>query len=561
MRRLLTCSAAIFISCGPPPVTADMCPDFPGVGKCDSTTAEWCDATSDMGPPATLNCGALGGTCGMNDALGAWCAVPMGTKCTIDGQDRSKYLYCGDASGPTSGLACDLDQGCVTSSATCTPGGQVPTCSGNDLVVDCTAWGQPVQRDCMALGGTACMNGACVGVGADAGCDATVQCGNGLACDSTGHCAFTIATHPEMPQVVKFSGPVLMMPKVQTISWASDPQGAVLDGLVQELTTTSFWSITTSEYGVGPLVVQPPQHLPDPLPTTYSDTQFINLIKANTTGASPAWGAVDTNTIYMIAIPSGVPFDDGTGSKCCTDYDGYHNEATIGTTHVPYAVVCTCPGFDGPQETNAQQLTVVASHELVESATDPYFQSRPAYAQSDDDHAVWTVLTQGELADMCELNSDASFIPPDGTFMVQRTWSNAAAKAGKNPCVPGGEPFAGAQPVLTTSGVIQYGGAWTTKVVKIPVGMTGEVDVQLYTDVPMGPFTVQAFDYNSYYNGGSKLLKLSLDNQIGNNGDTLHLSITPMAFDSSLKAAVFVIETHFNNNKSQSLAFGVVTAN
>jgi hypothetical protein len=539
-----------------------MCPNFPGVGKCNATTAEWCDANSDMGPPASLDCTSVGGTCGMSDALGAWCAVPMGKPCTIPGQDRSKYLYCGDANGPTSGVACDLDQGCVTSSATCTPGGQVPTCSNDNLVVDCTSWGQPVQRDCKALGASACANGVCVGVGTDGGCDATLQCGNGLVCDPTSHtCAFTIAAHPAMPQVVSFGGPVLTMPKVQTISWASDTNGAVLDGLVQELTTTSYWHTTTSEYGVGPLVVQPPQHLPDPKPAMYTDTDFINLITTNTTGTSPAWGAVDTNTIYMIAIPNGTAFDDGTGSKCCTDYDGYHNEARIGTTRVSYAVVCSCPGFDGNGETNAQQVTVAASHELVESATDPYFQSRPGYAQSDDDHAVWTVLTQGELADMCELNTDAYYIPPDGTFMVQRTWSNAAAKAGKNPCVPGGEPYAGALPVLTTSGSINYNGPWTTKVVKIPVGMTGEVDVQLYSDAVVGPFTVQAFDYNSFYNGGAKLLQLSLDKQTGNNGDTLHLSITPTAFDSTLNAAIFVIETHFNNNKNQSLAFGVVTAN
>ena len=30
-------------------MTADMCPNFPGAGKCDGNTAEWCDTNENMG--------------------------------------------------------------------------------------------------------------------------------------------------------------------------------------------------------------------------------------------------------------------------------------------------------------------------------------------------------------------------------------------------------------------------------------------------------------------------------------------------------------------------------
>jgi hypothetical protein len=534
-----------------------VCPDFPANGQCDGKVAEWCDSSSDGMAPNTLDCSTLTASCGSDPSFGAWCSVPAGKPCTVQGQSRAGYFYCGD-SGPQAGLACDLDKGCVSSGTTCTPGATVPYCDLDTLVVDCTPWGQAVQRQCKALGAVGCAAGACVGVPMGGMCGPNLTCVDGLTCDATTHtCGFQAAAHSALPQVQNLGGTVLHTPKVMPISWMLDPQEPVLDRMVQELTGTSYWGITTSEYGVGALTGLAPVHMPDPIPATYTDDQVTALISANTTGASPAWGAPSSSTVYMIAIPKGVPFTDGQGSKCCQDYDGYHTETRVGGTIVPYAVVCTCPGFDGPSESDDQQLTAVISHELVEASTDPFPSSRPAYAQTDDAHAVWTIVTQGELADMCELNADANVVPTDGTYMVQRTWSNKAAAAGKNPCVPAPDLYAGTEPSMPAMGNVQYGGPWMTEVVKIPLGQTGSVDLPLYTNGVMGAWTVKAWDYNAEYYGGTQLLDLKLDRQMGNNGDVLHLTITPQGFDSMLKAAIFVIESDFGNG-NQSLAMGVV---
>jgi hypothetical protein len=558
MRRLLLC-ACFAVSCGQPPSTAN-CPNFTSGGECDGTTAKFCDSSTDGKPPKTLDCTSVSGTCGMSSSFGAWCAVPKGKGCTISGQPMSGYVYCG-ASGPDTSLACDLEKGCVDSATACTPGMQVPYCDGSKQVVSCTPWGQPVEHDCVGLGGTGCASGACTGLTdggtPDSGSPDSGSPDSGMPGDG----GFMEAAHPTVATVVSLGGPVLTHPRVQMISWASDPQGAVADGFVQELLTTSYWSITTSEYGVGPLMAAMPVHLPDPIPSSYTDALFTQLITTNTTGASPAWGPVDTQTIYVIAIPKGVVFDDGTGDKCCTgDYDGYHDEATIGGTRVAYAVTCTCPGFDGPSETDAQQLTVVVSHELVESATDPYFQSAAGIAQSDDAHLAWTVATQGEAADMCELNTDADVIPADGTYTVQRTWSNAAALAGQNPCVPWSGVYNGTEPVMPDKKVLSYfGESWNAAVVKIPMGQTGMVDIPLFSSGPSGAWTVKAYDYSADYGGGAKLLNLSLDRETGQNGDVLHLSITPQAFDSTLHGAVFIIESTWGSY--DSLSMGIVVPN
>ena len=79
------------------------------------------------------------------------------------------------------------------------------------------------------------------------------------------------------------------------------------------------------------------------------------------------------------------------------------------------------------------------SHELVEAATDPFPDSNPAYGQTDDDDIVWTVVTGGEIADMCEFNDDANIIPPGSTYMVQRTLVERRRRRLKNPCVPRGD--------------------------------------------------------------------------------------------------------------------------
>ncbi|CAN5903841.1 hypothetical protein BH11MYX4_BH11MYX4_33010 [soil metagenome] len=169
-------------------------------------------------------------------------------------------------------------------------------------------------------------------------------------------------------------------------------------------------------------------------------------------------------------------------------------------------------------------ITKATSHELVEAVTDPFYYTKPAYASADPDHAAWTLATVGEVGDMCELE------PQDGvrlgSFLVQRSWSNAAAAAGHDPCVPAvAGPYFTASPTLLDDVPIELGTATTTKGIRVPVGESRTIEIALRSDGPTAAWRVDARD-GAALSGGPKELDLTLDRKTGANGDVLHLTIT-----------------------------------
>lgn len=375
--------------------------------------------------------------------------------------------------------------------------------------------------------------------------------------------SFTPAPHPALPQVGSMGGPVLAHPRVQPIIYADDDNAADIQAFLAELERTPYWSSTTSEYGVGALSVLPAIRLPSEAPASTTDVALRFQLAANTSGVAPAWGAADSSTIYLFVIPDGATVDNDT-TTCCSDFGGYHDEASSGATSIPYAVTCSCPGFLGNTVTALDERTVTISHELVEAATDPFPDSNPAFQVEDRADIVWSAVTGGEVADMCEFNDDAVFVPPGSTYMVQRTWSNNAARAANNPCVPYATtaPYFNAFPVLDEVPVGTDNE--TTRGVSVPLGGTRTIDVQLFSAGPLkGPFTVSAVDYDAWVLGAAPALELSLDKTEGQNGDVLHLSITPQRQDETLKAEVFILVSHFGGVRDAdyqtNLAMGVVT--
>jgi hypothetical protein len=328
--------------------------------------------------------------------------------------------------------------------------------------------------------------------------------------------------------------------------------------MVTELTTTATWSAQTSEYGVGALTKTTTIEIPGTPPTTLDDntgavTPFQQTLINNLSGATPAWGPADANTMYTFLLPLGT--DINSGGHCCQDFLGYHWEVAVGSTSVPYAVVCDCPAIQGDPLTPLQEVTTSVSHELVETATDPLPKTSPAFAATDNADAIWTALTGGELADMCQYNADQGYTPAGATYMVQRTWSNAAATASKNPCVPAPSngPFFNSMPVLTDSVTI---GGVTTKGVKIPVGSSKTIDIQLFSEAQTsGSWTVKAYDSGAFL-GGTANTTVSLDKSSGSNGDVLHLTITVNKKDATIGGEAFVLVSTLNGQ--QNIAMGAV---
>jgi hypothetical protein len=405
--------------------------------------------------------------------------------------------------------------------------------------------------------GLTCLSTFCVRVvlpGADGGLDGGAGMDGAAGTDASGDGSvdagpevdFTPAAHPDLPQIGTLGGPVLVTPKVRPIIYANDASSTDIQAFLQELARTSYWTTATGEYGVGKLTVLPPIMIPSAAPAKTTDGELQSQLLANTSGNAPAWGVADPNVVYLYVVPPSATVDVGNAT-CCADFGGYHSETTTaGGVSVPYAVGCSCPGFFGTTVSPLDERTTAISHELVEAATDPFPVSNPAYEIEDRADIVWTVINGGgEVGDMCAFNDDAYVIPAGSTYMVQRTWSNAAAKKMQNPCVPSTtglyfNSFPALDPIMFTSD------RYATRGLQIPLGQSRTIDVNLYSNAPTkGPWTVTAVDYDAWFFGRKANLKLSLDKNTGRNGDTLHLTVTPMSADSNLQGEVFILYSSY----------------
>src|SRR5262249_12002767 len=90
---------------------------------------------------------------------------------------------------------------------------------------------------------------------------------------STTYPAFGI----DEPQIVKGSASAIANPVAITITWTSDPDEATYEDFGDKIGASPYWSATTSEYGVGPMISGAANHVristPAPSTMTYADVE------------------------------------------------------------------------------------------------------------------------------------------------------------------------------------------------------------------------------------------------------------------------------------------------
>ena len=334
--------------------------------------------------------------------------------------------------------------------------------------------------------------------------------------------------HPAAPQVVTFNGAVLATPNVVPIFFPNDPAQTNVETFLTQLASSSFWASAVNEYGVGALTVAKSVVVTDTPPQTITSAQIEAWLDAYLDGTHTEFPAIATNNIYVVFYPSATTIQDNIVGTGCISYGGYHDESKNASQQsFVYAVMPRCSSFGYLSGLDA--LTGPLSHEIEEAATDPHPQTDTAYALADQDHFVWNLMPLGELGDMCSYEPQ-NFPKLVGNDAVQRLWSNASAKAGHDPCVPApSAPYYNAAPVLNESVILDYyGQKVTTKGVQISVGNQKTVDVQLFSDAPTADWSVSAVDA-TYGTNQPQELDFTWDAQTGNNGDTLHMTITRLA--------------------------------
>jgi hypothetical protein len=357
----------------------------------------------------------------------------------------------------------------------------------------------------------------------------------------------------------------------------TDPSVTVaqMTAFYQGLGATSEWGVL-KEYGVGVPASVSVVPLSENAPSVIDDSGFGSQLEQWLSGKILS-GAVPNNvqgqTVYAINYPSTttVTSTGPSGPEAsCQSFNGYHTDMQLdGGGLVAYVVMPRCPVVPGGL-TALQDFTVAASHELMETTTDPYPDYAPAWGNVDQPNLFYDEANSGsEIADMCENDPEAALAPQDFPFAIQRIWSNASANAGHDPCVPNyaNEVYFGSVAQLNDKASFVYSGlgsqkTYTVNAVHVATGGSGTVKVSLYSDKQdsNAPWTVQLLDYNSQVLGQSQLLSFSPSSLKGKNGDTLEFRVTVNQASSGASQApnteLFVIQSTEGAGTSQTIHFG-----
>jgi hypothetical protein len=324
---------------------------------------------------------------------------------------------------------------------------------------------------------------------------------------------FAEAPHPPAPQILKGSGQVLANPKFVAVSFNGDPNQAAFDSFLSSLGSSMYWSQVTAEYGVGPGTALTPVHLGETAPTTIdtgANDDVGTWLQGKLDGTHPEFGTPDSSTIYMILYPA------STTTPSC-----YHSAVTVGSIQVPFGVSAGCGG-DYP--------VYPVTHELIEASTDPYPGAPGAYwevADSDYAYPLWTGAYEAEVGDLCQV-LDTKSAMLDGS-PVTTAWSNAAAAAGHDPCVPNqmNRVYFNSIPVLPDVVPVTDPNGITHMAngLSLPVGQQKTIELDLFSDGPTGEWTVSCLDVAAA-NMKPTAIECSFDKTTGKNGDKLQLTVT-----------------------------------
>jgi hypothetical protein len=257
---------------------------------------------------------------------------------------------------------------------------------------------------------------------------------------------------PAFPQVPT-GGKTLSLPRLVTIVASNDVPSdgtdtvPMLQAFSDVLPTSQVWSSVASEYGLTPL--SSVGHLTGPAIAggVYSIEQ-VEAYVAGVIGAGTATGdagvggdagagrdaglSPNGSTVYVVYLPSGATLEYGY----CAYHAAYPFETSAGDE---VAVIARCEP-EPITENQLGELTRNATSSIIDAITDPLGEG---YMLPDPPAQPWTGsawLSSGDvfLGSMCAGTRifETTDGGPAGGWELSRIWSNAAAAAGGDPCIP-----------------------------------------------------------------------------------------------------------------------------
>jgi hypothetical protein len=348
----------------------------------------------------------------------------------------------------------------------CTPG-ETQQCFGPGA---CNG-GQSCLSDGSGFGPCDCGGGASSGssgaeVGSSGGLDASIDVARSEAAADAKPKAAEVgpvippftgeAPHTPLPQLPYANGVLLTSPKLVTVTFEGEQMQTDLAAFGQSVASSSWWDTVRAGYcnGSGTCIGDGPPGSFVQL-SYFPQSQYVDSTQGGPSSlqqwlageiANSHLPTPDAQTLYVIYFPktTRITLD---GQVSCSNsgggFGGYHFAIPIGLQTVAYAVVMECDP-EVPiepyvaKDTLLGATTLIASHEIAESATDMIVGTGYVLDNTDPNNWPWIYGTGGgEAGDLCVdqlgLNEDHTL---SGLYTVQRIWSNTQAAQGVDPCVP-----------------------------------------------------------------------------------------------------------------------------
>jgi hypothetical protein len=271
--------------------------------------------------------------------------------------------------------------------------------------------------------------------------------------------------------------------------------------------------------------------------------------------------APDDQTVYAIYYPASTSISSPPEQPSCTGFGAYHGNTLMPSGQaVMYAVIPSCDGYLGMS--GIDFITASTSHEVIESVTDPTgtgfnwvnWAASPIASAAEG----WP---GAEVADLCEFQPRVMERDPSVGFLVQRTWSNKAAAAWHDPCVP---VPAGSGPYFNTQAMVRGGTQPMpfsyTQGISLAPGHSITIPVRLYADAPIGAWQLSAAEeLNPHLKPDTyNELSFSWDVASGAAGDVRHLTIRRTAPPSGATAVFLRVGIVSTSGTTQNVSWLIV---
>jgi hypothetical protein len=315
---------------------------------------------------------------------------------------------------------------------------------------------------------------------------------------------FSPAPHPPFPAVVYAGASQLTPLRLVSIVTAGDPLHDALLAFGDALVRSQWLGSLAEDYGLATTGTS--VHVDGP---SLAGNVSVDDMKSYVQQAAGR-ELTGPPAVVLLFLPSGATIVQGGLANCgCYAVGGAHTSLDDRGNALAYVQRCSLSDNDS--------VTRLASHEVAEAVTDTGKGFRLSQPSPPWTGTPWASVQSGgvEVGDLC-----SSTFVTEGSWTYQRIWSNRAAGAGGDPCIP---PLS--TPYFSTSATAQW--------VPVAAGATATVPVTGWSTGPRDDWYV--YPLLSYPPPGAISARITAATQqtLGgvvytsiNNAGTVTLSVT-----------------------------------